>query len=306
MPTSVALHHRTTYRYGEPVTLGPQIVRLRPPPITRAIINHYALTVSPEPETLRWFQDAPGNVIAQVLFRAPTDTLEFTVALEAELGEVNPFDFVLEPDAVTWPFRYPAPLAQELVAYQNIEPIRPWLATLLAEVPLQPQPTVELLVALNQRVFERIAYITRLEPGVLGPEETVSSGSGSCRDVAWLLVTIARSLGLAARFVSGYLIQLVDASAPTPGLAADNVDLHAWAEIYLPGAGWIGFDATSGLMTGAGHIPLAGSAYPQSAAPISGTVGLSPTAHFEIETTVTRLISSADSSATPPTAAGCR
>lgn len=289
MPTWVALHHRTTYRYGGPVTVGPQTIRLRPSPLTRTPIRGYALTVSPEPATLRWFQDASGNGIAQAMFGAPTGTLEFTVALEAELASVNPFDFVLEPDAVTWPFRYPAPLSYELVAYRSAEPIRPWLPALLGEFSLKEQPSVELLVGLNRLVFDKIAYITRMEPGVLSPEQTVSCGAGSCRDVAWLLVNVARSLGFAARFVSGYLIQLVDESAPTPGLKADKVDLHAWAEIFMPGAGWIGFDATSGLMTGAGHIPLAGSAHPESAAPVSGTVGLSPAAHFDVETTVTRL-----------------
>ena len=289
MPTSVALHHRTTYRYGGPVMVGPQTIRLRPSPITRAVIRNYALTISPEPAALRWFQDASGNVIARALFGAPADTLEFTVGLEAELGEANPFDFVLESDAVTWPFRYPAALALDLVAYQAAEPIRPWLAALLGTFSLQEQPSVQLLVGLNHLIFDKITYITRMEPGVLSPEQTVRDGAGSCRDVAWLLVAIARSLGFAARFVSGYLIQLVDAAAPAPGLETDKVDLHAWAEIFMPGAGWIGFDATSGLMTGAGHIPLAGSAHPEAAAPVSGTVALSPGAHFDVETTVTRL-----------------
>ena len=289
MPTSVALHHRTTYRYGTPVSLGPQIVRLRPAPDTRAAISAYSLTVSPNPDSVRWFQEPAGNLVARLLFRAPTAVFDLTVALQAELGEVNPFDFVLEPYAVQWPFLYPASLALELVAYQTVEPIRPWLAALLTGVSLDTQPSVDLLVALNRLVFDRNTYITRMEPGVLSPEQTVTSGRGSCRDVAWLLVIVARSLGFAARFVSGYLIQLVDAEISTPGLTADTVDLHAWAEIYLPGAGWIGFDATSGLMAGAGHIPLAGSAYPESAAPVSGTVGLSPTANFDIETKVTRL-----------------
>ncbi len=291
---SVAVRHRTTYRYGTPVLVGPQLVRLRPMPCTRATIRDYTLTVAPKPDGLRWFQDAPGNAVAQVLFRAPTDTLEFAVAFEAELPESNPFDFTLDPAAATWPFRYPAPLAHELVAYQSAGPIQSWLATLLTDVSLQAQPSVSLLVALNQVVFGRIRYTTRMEPGVLSPEQTMDQGSGSCRDVAWLLVNLARSLGLAARFVSGYLIQLVEPGSPQPGSSksgpsADTVDLHAWAEIYLPGAGWIGLDATSGLITGATHIGLAGSAYPEGSAPISGTVGLSPTAHFDIETTVERV-----------------
>lgn len=289
MSTLVALHHRTTYRYGAPVLVGPQTIRLRPSPVTRAGIRNYVLAISPEPTALRWFQDASGNLVARALFGAPTETLEFGVSLEAELGSVNPFDFVLDFDAVTWPIQYSAPLSLELVAYRGAEPIRPWLASLLGEFPLTERSSVELLVALNRLVFEKIAYITRMEPGVLSPEQTVRDGAGSCRDVAWLLVAVARTLGLAARFVSGYLIQLVDDAGPAPDLPADKLDLHAWAEIFLPGAGWIGFDATSGLMTGAGHIPLAGSAHPDSASPISGTVALSPAADFEFETTVRRL-----------------
>ena len=290
MPTSVALRHRTTYRYDRPVTLGPQIVRLRPAPHARTPIRSYALSVIPEPQARHWSQDPQGNFLLRVLVAEPTASFELTVELEAELAEINPFDFFLEPDAATWPFRYPELLEQELAPCLATGPVRPWLAGLLAGLSLGEQPSVELLVTLNHLVHARIAYLTRLEPGVQSPEQTLERGSGSCRDVAWLLVQAARSLGFAARFASGYLIQLADPANPVPGLQADGADLHAWAEVFLPGAGWIGFDATSGLIAGAGHIPLACSVHPLSAAPVSGTVELDATARFDVETRVSRLL----------------
>lgn len=288
MPIPVTLCHHTVYHYDRLVTLGPQTIRLRPAPRTRASVLSYALTVLPGPNTLHWYQDPPGNFLARVLVPEPTTRFELTVELTAQLDEANPFDFHLEPDAATWPFCYPDLLDQELAPYRITEPLQPWLASLLADLSLVRRPSVDLLVSLNQLVHDRTTYVTRMEPGVQHPEQTLERGSGSCRDVAWLLVQVARSLGFAARFVSGYLIQLADADRPAPGLDADRGDLHAWAEIYLAGAGWIGFDATSGLITGAGHIPLASSAHPASAAPVSGTVTASTT-DFDAEISVARL-----------------
>ena len=289
MPTLVALRHHTAYDYDRPVLVGPQTVRLRPAPHARTPILSYALSILPEPHIRHWHQDPSGNFVARVFVPEPTTRFELTVELSAELAETNPFDFFLEPEAATWPFRYPAVLEQELIPYRTTAPIRPWLADLLTGLLLVKQPSVELLIALNRLVRDRIAYVTRPEPGVQSPRKTLERACGSCRDVAWLMVRVARNLGYAARFVSGYLIQLADAARPVPGVEGDSVDLHAWAEVYLPGAGWIGFDATSGLMAGVGHIPLAASAHPQSAAPVSGTVTAS-TAGFNIETSITRLV----------------
>lgn len=292
MPTLVALRHHTAYDYDRPVLVGPQTVRLRPAPRTRTPILSYALAILPEAHTLHWHHDPSGNFVARLFFPEPITRFELTVELTAELAETNPFDFFLEPEAATWPFRYPALLEQELTSYRPTAPIQPWLADLLAGLRLVKQPSLGLLIALNHLIRDRIAYVTRPEPGVQSPGETLERASGSCRDVAWLLVRIARNLGYAARFVSGYLIQLANAASPAPSVAVDSADLHAWAEVYLPGAGWIGFDATSGLMAGAGHIPLAASAHPQSAAPVSGTVSASD-AGFNVETSVTRLSSPA-------------
>jgi uncharacterized protein (DUF2126 family) len=291
MSIQVALHHRTTYLYDRPVALGPQVVRLRPAPHSRTPVLSYSLKVSPAEHFINWQQDPQGNHLARLVFPEKTTKFEVTVDLVADMSVINPFDFFLEPSAETWPFAYDASLAEEIAPFRKLEPLGPRLSAWLAKVDRSKQRTIDFVVGLNARLQQEIGYIVRLEPGVQTCEETLERAKGSCRDTGWLLVMILRHLGFAARFASGYLIQLVADEKPLEGPEGpthDFTDLHAWCEVYLPGAGWIGLDPTSGLLTGEGHIPLACTPEPSSAAPIEGALEKAEV-EFEHQMTVTRV-----------------
>jgi uncharacterized protein (DUF2126 family)/transglutaminase-like putative cysteine protease len=275
MPIHVALTHRTSYRYDRLVALSPHVIRLRPAPHCRTSISSYSLKVTPKQHFINWQQDPYGNYLARLVFPDQARELIVDVDLTAELSVFNPFDFFLEPSAETFPFAYEPELSQELAPYLERLPADPRLRDRLRAIDRRPVRTIDFLVDLNRRLSQEISYIIRLEPGVQTPDETLEGRSGSCRDTGWLLVQILRHLGLAARFVSGYLIQLTPDVKPLDGPigpASDFADLHAWAEVYLPGAGWIGLDPTSGLLAGEGHIPLASTPGHVSAAPVTGAV----------------------------------
>src|SRR5579862_722095 len=295
MSIHVALHHKTHYRYDRLVNLGPQVVRLRPAPHSRTRILSYALRVKPEKHFINWAQDPQSNYQARLVFEQPTREFLVEVDLVAEMAVLNPFDFFLEPNAQKFPFTYDPSLDHELAPFQRKCWLTPNFMRYLnalrrdliggvkgqtrqqrLELPeSKKQSTNDFIVGINQRLWKDVKYTIRLEPGVQTPEETLAKLSGSCRDSAWLLVQLLRHFGLAARFVSGYLIQLkpdVKSLDGPGGAEKDFTDLHAWCEVYLPGAGWIGLDPTSGLLAGEGQIPLACTPDPTSAAPISGGV----------------------------------
>ncbi|HEX6944700.1 MAG TPA: transglutaminase family protein [Casimicrobiaceae bacterium] len=294
MAIRVALQHRTTYRFDRSVNLSPHEIRLRPAPHCRTPVLGYSLNVQPEKYFLNWQQDPYGNWLARLVFTEPADRLDIVVDLTADLSVINPFDFFVEAYAEKYPFDYAPALAKELIPFLEKAAPGPRLAAFLERFRATIQPgesTVLLLVRLNQMLQQEIRYLVRMEPGVQTPEETFASGCGSCRDSGWLLVQILRHLGIAARFASGYLIQLVADVKPLDGPAGperDFTDLHAWAEAYLPGAGWIGFDPTSGLLAGEGHLPLACTADPGNAAPVIGYTDRC-NVEFEFEMHVTRI-----------------
>jgi uncharacterized protein (DUF2126 family)/transglutaminase-like putative cysteine protease len=275
MSIRVALHHATSYAYDRPIKLGPQVIRLRPAPHCRTPIVAYQLDVTPAQHFLNWQQDPQSNWLARVLVPDATQQLRVSVDLVADLAVINPFDFFLEAAAERYPFAYDPVLALELAPYLAAETFGEPFESYLAAVDRGERPTTAFVFDLNAALARDIAYIIRLEPGVQTPDQTLEQRSGSCRDSAWLLVHLLRRLGLAARFASGYLIQLkpdvVSLDGPS-GASQDFTDLHAWCEVYLPGAGWVGLDPTSGLFAGEGHIPLACAASPVSASPISGTI----------------------------------
>ncbi|MCB1410785.1 MAG: transglutaminase family protein, partial [Rhodobacteraceae bacterium] len=294
MAIFASIHHLTHYTYDRPVTLGPQIIRLRPAPHSRTRVIAHSLKVSPGGHFVNHQQDPYGNWLARFVFPDPVTEFRIEVDLTADMTVYNPFDFFVEDSAEFWPFDYPEDLREDLSIYRTPEPEGPKLAQLIGSLDFSRTRTVDLLVALNARIANTVNYTIRMEPGVQTPEETLRSQSGSCRDSSWLLVQVLRHLGFAARFVSGYLIQLtpdVKSLDGPSGTERDFTDLHAWCEVFLPGAGWIGLDPTSGLLTGESHIPLAATPHFRNAAPISGgfsAVG-TPRTDFEFDMTVQRV-----------------
>lgn len=291
MSIRVAINHNTYYRFDRPINLSPHVIRLRPAPHSRTHIHAYSLKVEPKEHFINWQQDAFGNFLARLVF--PKKTTHFSVEVEviADMKVINPFDFFVEEYAENYPFNYESELRQELLPYLDKHDNGALFDELLQSLNIDKQPINDFLVATNQRIEQLLEYAIRMEPGVQTPAETLALRKGSCRDSAWLLVQLFRHLGIAARFASGYLVQLKPDEKPLDGpagAAEDFTDLHAWCEVFIPGAGWIGLDPTSGLFAGEGHIPLACTPAPSSAAPISGFTDKCEV-EFDFSNTVTRI-----------------
>lgn len=292
MATQVAIRHNTEYQFDRPVPIYPHVVRLRPGQHCRTPIKSYSLKVEPENHFVNWQQDPFGNHLARFVFPEKSRSLKLHVELVAELIVINPFDFFLEASAEVFPFNYGPMLKSDLASYLNISERGKLLTDWVKGIDRQKTAVVPFLVGVNQHVQQYVDYERRMEEGVQSCEETLTLKRGSCRDSAWLLVQVLRHLGLAARFVSGYLVQLTSAnkSLDRPYQPdRDFTDLHAWAEVFLPGAGWIGLDQTSGLFVGEGHLPLACTPTPASAAAITGATGICKTA-LTFSNTVERIL----------------
>ncbi len=291
MAIKIAINHKTTYKYDRLVALSPHIFRLRPAVHSRTPIEAYSFKISPKDHFINWQQDPFGNYQARVVF--PEKMREMTVEVEviANMVVINPFDFFVEEYAETFPFSYQGALAKELAPYLEIKEDGELLKKWISGVDRSEKRIVDFLVMINQKLKDDINYNIRMEPGVQTCEQTLGIALGSCRDSAWLMVQVLRHLGLAARFVSGYLVQLtadIKSLDGPSGPEEDFTDLHAWTEVYVPGAGWIGLDPTSGLFAGEGHIPLACTPDYVSAAPVVGATDFCVT-EFSFSNKVSRI-----------------
>lgn len=294
MALQVLLAHKTRYVYNKLVSLSPHVIRLRPAPHTRTPIESYTLKISPKKHFINWQQDPFGNYLARIVFPEKTKEFSFEVEIVADLTTINPFDFFIEEAANLYPFQYDDVLHKELIPYLEVLPKGPLYTQWISTLDTSPRKTIDFLIDLNRTIHQNLEYQIRMEPGVQTCEETLQKRKGSCRDFAWLLVQTLRNFGFGARFVSGYLVQLtadVKALDGPSGPEKDFTDLHAWAEVYIPGAGWIGLDSTSGLLAGEGHIPLACTPSFESAAPVTGYTDVCET-EFYYSNTVTRLFES--------------
>lgn len=276
MSTRILIQHQTKYSYDRAVFLSPHLFRLKPAAHARASIETYSLQITPSSHQLHWQQDPFGNFVARVDFHQPVIELIVEVKLLANLTSINPFDFFIDDYAQSFPFEYEAQLKKDLCAYLEVLDTGPLMTQWLNDIDRSTQEVISFLVMVNQTIHERIGYTVRLEPGVQNSEQSLQTALGSCRDSAWLLVQVLRNFGLAARFVSGYLVQLNTAEDEI-NKNGDLVSLHAWTEVYIPGAGWIGLDPTGGLLTTENHIPLACTPNPASAAPITGNSDIAET-----------------------------
>jgi transglutaminase-like putative cysteine protease len=260
------IRHRTSYHYSEPVTFGQHKIMMRPREGHDLHIESSILEITPA-HAIHWMRDVNGNSIARVDFTEPAAQLTIHSELILQHYDANPLDFILEESAVNYPFVYEPDSQTELAPFMHIiypkdtARLKEWVGQFWK--PGDKTETILLLRNINQHINNTFRYQRRDEPGVQTPAETLQKNSGSCRDFATLLLEACRCLGLAARFVGGYM--------QCEATEAGGASTHAWTEVYLPGAGWKGFDPTSGIMTGSQHVTVAVARDPENAAPIAGS-----------------------------------
>jgi transglutaminase-like putative cysteine protease len=258
--------HLTEYRYSSPVTLGPHRLLLRPREGHDVHIESSRLDISPQPQ-IKWHRDMFDNSVAVASFIDASDRLTIESEVVIEHYEEAPLDFLVSDYAVNYPFLYTPEERVDLLPYeQPVYPndqhaLRDWVSGFgFGQGPIE---TYAMLDRINRALADGLTYITREEPGVQSPDQTLASRRGSCRDYAALFIEACRHLGLASRFVSGYL--------HAPATEEGNAATHAWAEVYLPGPGWKGFDPTIGEITGSSHIAVAVARHPETVPAVAGT-----------------------------------
>lgn len=261
----LGVRYETAYRYAGPVHFSTHEIRLFPRGDVFTGLRRLKFETN-DGATIRFGRDAFDNCVAACSFSAPASELRFQLELDLELTKKNPFDFLLASDALTLPFTYPRELRRVLAPFRESNARRP-LAVPRWERPRRgaSRQTVEALVELNERLHECVGYERREEGTARPPEETLRAGRGACRDVALLLATILRQCGLAARLTSGYLREAEPNSRRAEG------SLHAWTEVFLPGAGWVGMDATNGIFCNHNFIAAAVGIRPADVTPIDGS-----------------------------------
>jgi transglutaminase-like putative cysteine protease len=262
------ISHSITYTYDRPVTLSPHTIRLRPRQDTNQQLHQFSLTVHPTPRSLSENTDLDGNAITKAWF-SDTEITQFSVQALCQVSTYcsNPFNYLLEPWATQLPIDYPASLSHQLQPYlsgQFVQTLDPIAIQLAQEIWQHTSGnTLSFLSELNQRIYSTCNYTIRETGAPFPPGMTWTKQVGSCRDVAVLFMEVCRAIGLATRFVSGYQEGDVDSC---------DRHLHAWAEVYLPGGGWRGYDPTHGLAVAEGHIALVSSPFAQQTTPVMGTL----------------------------------
>lgn len=276
MYESIHIQHCTSYKYDRLVTLGPQYIRLTPSSHYPLDLEYYSLNIDPEPSSKEWFNDIYENKIANILFSCPTSNFNIEVNLKAKLRPINIINFELPNCSKKYPFFYSHDERKKILPFLSAPEPTILFENFVNNILVFNKPTIELISEINKIVFNYLEYEKRNEPGIFSPEETLYLKKGSCRDFAWLLVNIFRKLGIASRFVSGYSI------------VYNEVDLHAWCEVYLPSRGWIGLDATSGVFCSEYYIPLAAAPFPSATAPVEGLIS-SCKSSFNVEMNLERV-----------------